>query len=503
MKILSASIFFYVELIPKNQLSIFKKTLEEDELQLFEAIIAYNFNTDVEASNTVFNIKSNSIKYQKVKKNLLQKVGDASLFVKPSIKNHFKVYEDFFSLFSVEQLIKVYSLFARRELILPLIEKNFQLSYNFFMHSCTLVMCKNLISYYSSVEPNTKKLEQYSSIYLETINALHQETKADLYYQKINHQFASGKKYNQNKILQEIKSYIIELEPHEGKVRSYLFHRDYYALQMMYYHTQNKYHEVIEVCDKSIAYINQMPFSAPNQLRQAYKRKTDHQIKLGLYDEALKNIDIILQTEVVGGPSWLNTKYLLISTYILQKKYKEADQNIQIVIQNKQFKIVKSIFKRHISLINVYMYLFKLMDIIPSYEEDPKSEIKNYIRDYPLFTKDKSGMNIPIIIAQLVEAIANKKNTEIVDRVEALKKYSSRYITKNESIRSNCFINMMLEVVKQNYHPSAIERHTNKYYTKLMANPKDTTDEVNEIEFIPYEDLWNIIMDYLKPKRKK
>ena len=123
------------------------------------------------------------------------------------------------------------------------------------------------------------------------------------------------------------------------------------------------------------------------------------------------------------------------------------------------------------------------------------------MNEYPEFGRDKSAMNVPIIIAQLLEAIVLKREGEVLDRIDALKKYSSRYITKSDSIRSNCFINMLLEVVRNGYHVVAIERHTKKYYTKLLANPKLTSDEAAEVEFIPYEHLWEIIMNYLKNRR--
>ncbi|MBK8851468.1 MAG: hypothetical protein IPN73_15155 [Saprospiraceae bacterium] len=168
----------------------------------------------------------------------------------------------------------------------------------------------------------------------------------------------------------------------------------------------------------------------------------------------------------------------------------------------KMYKNAKSVFKRQIALIGVYLYIFRLMHIIPGYQEDQKSQVKKYMNEYPEFSRDKSSMNIPIIIAQLLEAIVLKKESDVFDRMEALKKYSSRYITKSDSIRSNCFINMLLEVVRNNYHVVAIERHAKKYYTKLVANPKISSEEAAEVELIPYEHLWQIIMNYLEAQKK-
>ena len=74
------------------------------------------------------------------------------------------------------------------------------------------------------------------------------------------------------------------------------------------------------------------------------------------------------------------------------------------------------------------------MRIIPGYPRRPKVGSKKYMNEYPEFGRDKASMNIPIIIAQLLETIVLKRRRGA--RIElTLKKYSSRYITKSDSIQ--------------------------------------------------------------------
>jgi tetratricopeptide (TPR) repeat protein len=322
-----------------------------------------------------------------------------------------------------------------------------------------------------------------------------------LYYESINLQFGKNKKVNKDLIVIEIESYLKELQPFENKIRSFKFHRNYYNLKMVFHHVQNQYHEVIIYCDKLLDYIETIGFPSIVIKRNTIRQKAEHLVLLNKFDEALVEVEKILSLETEGTSTWINAQKMLLLIYVNKREYIKADQIASELFANQNYTRAVSAYKRQIALIGVYLYIFKLMRIIPGYREDQKSEVKKYMNEYPEFGRDKSSMNIPIIIAQLLEAIVLKREGEVIDRIDALKKYSSRYITKSDSIRSNCFINMLLEVVRNNYHIVAIERHAKKYHTKLLANPKLTSDEAAEVEFIPYEYLWEVITNFLKSRR--
>ncbi len=502
MKNLASSLQFLMDNISQQRFTDFKKLLAEDELKLLESILKQNFKTDTEAALDVFNLKSNSVQYQKTKKNLQKKIDEQTLFVEPALNNYPKIYSVFVEQNAIEGLIKIYDAFNKRDLNIALIEKNFPTAYKYFLHTSVINMCQKLVSYYGIVDHKPKLLFFYSKIYAEAIYDYSIECKSDLYYQTINSQFGKTQSVNKAKMKEEIEEFIAELKPNEYKVRSQKFHLNYYGLQMIYNHIHRDYEGVVANCDTMINYHKTLPFKSTGPMKQTLKRKAIHLIMLNRFDEAFDTLNEVMPMETKGSIYWINCQYLFLLIYVYKKEYAKADAFIQSFIDNKMYKAAKSVFKPLISLINVYLYLFKLMNVIPNNLLDGKSEVKKYTKEFTNYTKDKGGMNIPVIIAQLIEAIVLKNDSAILDRIEALKKYSSRYVTKNNGLRSNCFMNMLLEVVKQNYHLVAIERHTKKYYTKLLSNPRITSEEAAEIELIPYEDLWAILTEFIKSKRK-
>lgn len=503
MKTLLPLAQFLVQNLKKADLLWIKNFLSPEETLLFEKILVAKYQTDIQAAQEVFNIKSNTPRYQKIKKQLSDKLYNSLLFITPSVKGVPKEYDEFVELHKTGAVLNVIGYFSRRDLYMPLINQSFNIAYKYFFHNEVLFMANILRLYYGMTEPNVSKCKYYTQIYADTIDYLHWENKSTLYYESINLQFGKNKKVNKEMMVIEIERYLKELHPFENKIRSFKFHRNYYNLNMVFHHIQNQYHEVIEYCDKLLDYIETIGFPSIVIKRNTIRQKAEHLVLLNNFDEALVEVEKILSLETEGTSTWINAQKMLLLIYMNKREYLKADQITTELLANQNYTKAVSAYKRQIALIGVYLYIFRLMHIIPGYQEDQKSQVKKYMNEYPEFSRDKSSMNIPIIIAQLLEAIVLKREGEVIDRIDALKKYSSRYITKSDSIRSNCFINMLLEVVRNNYHIVAIERHAKKYYGKLLANPKLTSDEAAEVEFIPYEHLWEIIMNFMKHRRNQ
>ena len=93
-----------------------------------------------------------------------------------------------------------------------------------------------------------------------------------------------------------------------------------------------------------------------------------------------------------------------------------------------------------------------------------------------------------------------KKYNRAIDRIEAIEKYTSRYLKKDTNFRSNCFIKMLLEIPKEGFHRVAVERKASKYRERLSEMPLEVANQSHSIEIIPYEDLWEMVLNVLGTK---
>lgn len=123
--------------------------------------------------------------------------------------------------------------------------------------------------------------------------------------------------------------------------------------------------------------------------------------------------------------------------------------------------------------------------------------MKDFLRSVPLFSKDKRGMNVPVLIIQMLIYISEKNYDAFIDRIDAIKKYSGRYLRMQDAYRSSCFIKMLVTISKNNFHPQAIARQALPLKEKLAKTPLDVSPQAYELEIIPYELLWDLIMKAL------
>ncbi|MBK7221688.1 MAG: hypothetical protein IPH94_10275 [Saprospiraceae bacterium] len=167
MKTLLPLAQFLVQNLKKADLLWIKNFLTPEETLLFEKILVSKYQTDIQAAQEVFNIKSNTPRYQKIKKQLSDKLYNSLLFITPSVKGVPKEYDEFVELHKTGAVLNVIGYFSRRDLYLPLINQSFNIAYKYFFHNEVLFMANILRLYYGMTEPNVSKCKYYTQIYAE------------------------------------------------------------------------------------------------------------------------------------------------------------------------------------------------------------------------------------------------------------------------------------------------------------------------------------------------
>ena len=62
---------------------------------------------------------------------------------------------------------------------------------------------------------------------------------------------------------------------------------------------------------------------------------------------------------------------------------------------------------------------------------------------------------------------------------------------------------MLLEIPKRSFHIVAIERHSAKYLKRLEEYPQTVALQATELEIIPYEKLWEIVLKTVKGRPQR
>jgi len=197
-----------------------------------------------------------------------------------------------------------------------------------------------------------------------------------------------------------------------------------------------------------------------------------------------------------GSVNWYNAYELYIIMLFRRRKYETIKPSLQKVLQHPTYRHQRS--KRHETcrIILALLHYLSLLGKVKT-EANKKFRFRKFLNEIPIYSQDKRGHNITVLIIQILILIQTKKYDQLTDRIEAIEKYTSRYLRNDENFRSNCFIKMLLQVPKRNFHKVAVLRHAKPYIEKLATVPLLESKQSYEIEIIPYEHLWEYVLESL------
>ena len=127
-------------------------------------------------------------------------------------------------------------------------------------------------------------------------------------------------------------------------------------------------------------------------------------------------------------------------------------------------------------------------------------KVGKFMNEFSLFNKDKRGMNIAILIIQILYTIAERDYEQSIERIDAMEKYCSRWLKEKDTFRSNTVIRMLLQMPVAHFHKEGVARKTAKLVKSLHSVPLEVARQTHEIEIVPYEDLWEMTMESLEIK---
>lgn len=300
------------------------------------------------------------------------------------------------------------------------------------------------------------------------------------------------------KLLDIINKY----EKHERNIPSFYFHVHFYSIKHLYFSHKNNHVQIYENSCNALAYFNSLKFSyIPGKLIFTFTLITFN-LQRKKFDECQKLIYSALTLVVSRKSHWFKIKENEILLNLFSKNYNNAIQLYLECRRLKAFNFLKQSDSERWKLMGAYINLIDESQNQESIiKRNRRYSVQRFINDQVRFTKDKRAMNIPILIVEMCFFIIRKQYNQAIDRIEALEKYTSRYLRNDETFRSNCFIKMLVEIPKQNFNKIRVDRHTSSLKSKLYAAQIELLNQPFEVEVVPYENLWEIIINSLESKK--
>ncbi|HOY07635.1 MAG TPA: hypothetical protein PLO67_19635 [Saprospiraceae bacterium] len=359
---------------------------------------------------------------------------------------------------------------------------------------------RTLQLYFSTSNIDTKKYEKLDALYQEMEETWFAERSAEkLYGDLMMHHVntRSDKEASSTKALEHFQ----RIEPDMQRFSSFKVHFFGRLIETLIYDCRNDYHAMEKVCVDAIRFFEGKKYRS-EMVQQAFYYNI---ITCCLYtrqfekvESYARQIEAVLET---NSFNWFRIQEILLITAMHTEKYDAAfdilmkvQANPYLQSQPPQIIEIWKIFEAYVW----YLISVKKIDVPENELPATRFKISRFLNEVPLLSKDKGGMNISVLIIQFLFFIANKKVAECENRIDAMNKYCSRYLSDTNSLRSQYFIKMLLQVPQSDFKLKLIHGKTEKYYTLLLNTPWHAVNQHREVEVIPYENLWPIVLESLQ-----
>jgi hypothetical protein len=368
-----------------------------------------------------------------------------------------------------------------------------------FKFADIIVNCASILRKYSSEIGDEKIYEEYDQHIKQYAHILDAEIRSEELYQRvIMHYYKSASKNTDLK--DKIDTYCDALvglsEMYESPVIIY----NMYLVWAFRFEMLQDYEAMLEVCEKAEKYIEENPiFYQDEKLATFQLKKMSAYLHLRDYKRGRANAEKCLNNIDEGTEIW----FTFMEYYFLMAFHTDNFINsfaiFNKVVNQTKFKKLSSEIKEKWNIYEVYLnYIIEINESNAVFQAQRRKSFKvsRFLNDPILFPKEERIFTIHLVIAQVLYHLERKNYNSVAENIERLKNYANRQLKAEDYFRTIQFIRLLQQLVKSDYKESEFTT-ADKYSNRLQQSPFFYRGLLNELEIIPYEKLWDLIITRL------
>lgn len=363
----------------------------------------------------------------------------------------------------------------------------------------TLDLLSILRFYYGIHLGNLTRFEEYKELFDKYELLYVAENKAEsLYTELVVHYINDKSKKSDfskkaemafNEILHSLQQY-----------SSYRLHFYGGMIRLMISSTVNDHEETIKTCKDIIRFFKQKPYKTEIPLQAAYYQELVSHCQLRQFElgRTAANQGLALTEE--GTINWFKYYEMYFILAMHTGNYSEALHIYQRVHTHRHFDTLPSSSIELWQIYEAYLHLLAEFGYLSRIETEAilkKFSLSRFLNEISIYTKDKSGLNIAIIIFQICYLLAKGERDKIIDREEAIEKYCRRHLNEEHALRSFYFIRALLAIITANSLDEYKIHKAQMLKEKTFETENMGASQALQFEVIPYKELWAMIVKAL------
>lgn len=217
-------------------------------------------------------------------------------------------------------------------------------------------------------------------------------------------------------------------------------------------------------------------------------------MKTGKSREGLELLEGAVDVFDISTFEWPRYMEIRCLMHAKLKQHKQAEMLVEEVLSSRHFSRFDREEKDKWKLYNDY---FRFARAGRFY--NVKDERWFFLPEIPEYDKDKEGFLAAVMFLQFLYFVERGNYVELERRRDILREYMSNHFKENFSYRSRTFYKLLNIVVENNLELKQI-LNKSRYLTAKLPENLVMSDAFAELEIIPYEDLWEMLLDLIRQK---
>lgn len=487
---------------PLGQYSAVDKNSKLQEF--YEGVLKNAFKTDADASAALYEGEVTSSKYRKLKSDLWDRLLESVPLInldQNQASDYQKAYYNCHKEWlTVRLLMGQNANTAAMKLATRLLRQAEKFEFT--------LLCMDIAAYlriqYALRESNDQKFLKANEQFTRFKEIYDAESLAEELYTQLTASYVNNRSA-QSKVNEKAVAYYDQVKEKLDQYATYRLHLYGNLLSMIRFTSLNDYPKVLENCDKAIAFFKSKPYEARGPLQIFYYQRLVCNIQLRQFEAGKESAQYCMELMEEGGFNWFKYMELYFQLSMHTGRYEEGARILHSTLKNSRFEFLPDNAKEIWRIYESYVYYLGLLDKV-KLPSGYVFKLAKFVNETPIFSRDKSGLNISIIVIRFLILLQERKYDKVLDEVETIDRYTYRHLRGKNTRRSYLFIRLLIQIPLGAFDKGLIYDKAQRYLKRLKALPLNTANQTHEIEVLPYEDLWQFALGSLNTtniKRKK
>ena len=471
---------------------------ESKLMQYYDLIVENQVNSDEEAFEKLYGNSSPKNAFYKLKHQLRDRLYNTLFFIDIKQNKYSDIKKAEIKCQKSLMLYNLLKLKGGTRNAVKIAKKGLKIALDYELTQEVIFLSEKLRSHYASLLGDRKSFNHYNNILLEYQKIYLAETDAKGKYLDLM-SFYVNSRATKLYVKQQAQQYLEEVNKLDipRETADFFYYKT--MLEIIFHMSVNDYSKTLGVCSMALEKIYSFKYLNTKAKIIISLQYIACCIQLKLYEDGKKEIIECLEIVDEGLHTWFKLQELYLTLCLHTQNYAEAWSTYQLATGHKKFQNLFTNAQEVWKIYEAWLYFLIKAGKVSTLNGNvyKKFRIGRFINEVPTFSKDKRGLNVPILIAQIVLLQQDCRYDQLIDRMEAIAKYKHRYLDKDENYRSNIFIRMLLEASKASFKREKTLRHTSKYLSMLGEIPLEISNQRHDLEILPYEDIWGIVVEQL------